>query len=90
MTSATSVRSRRLRSLAVVVGACHRADTSVVRASNSERDGSGEVAAWLSARALSASVTAARRASQRDSKLRATRRFSGSQAWNARSARSAS
>src|SRR6266566_4914574 len=50
--------------------------------------GSGASCAWVAARACSASACATSLASQRASRLRATRRFSGSQATNARSARS--
>ena len=39
VTSATRVRNSRLRSRGEVVGACHRAATSPVRASSSARDG---------------------------------------------------
>jgi Ni/Co efflux regulator RcnB len=89
VTSAMRVRSRRLRSLSLVVSAAHNTGRSVtVAASYSGLGGSGW--AWdCAARAALAWASSASAVSHRVSRLRATRRFSGSQARNAGSARAA-
>src|SRR6516164_8532467 len=90
VTSAIRVRSSRLRSLALVVGAFHRPGRSAASFSRSSRLGSGGSVSWAACSACSAWARAASLASQRASRERATSRFSGSTAQNARSARSAS
>ena len=80
VTSAIRVRSRRLRSLALVVGAFHRAGRSAASFSRSSRLGSGGSVSWAACSACSASARAASLASQRASRERATSRFSGSTA----------
>ena len=76
VTSATSVRSRRLRSLCEVVEAFQRRGRSDPSASSSARGGSGVVSRCSVANAASASAKALSFSSQRCSRLRATRRFS--------------
>ena len=90
VTSAISVLSSRFRSRAVVVGACQSAGRSAAILARLSRSGSGGSAARADSRACSASASAASFASQRASRVRATRRFSGSTWLKARSARSAS
>jgi len=63
--SAIRVRSRRLRSRAVVVGACHSAGRSAVSLARLARSGSGGRASWAAASACSASASAASLASHR-------------------------
>ena len=90
VTSASRVRSSRLRSLSLVVGADHRAGRSaMVAASWSGLGRAGWAERWV-ASAASASARPVSLVSHRASRVRATSRFSGSQARKARSARSAS
>ena len=87
--SLTNARSSRLRSLWEVLSAAHSAGRSCASASICSRDGSG-AGVVCSVSSASASRSSRSLVSQRVSRVRATRRFSGSQAWNARSARIAS
>jgi hypothetical protein len=88
--SAIRVRSSRLRSRSVVVGADHSWPKVVTAASSSARGGSGALAAVTVVSAASAAASSWSLASSRASRVRATSRFSGSQARRARSARPAS
>lgn len=90
VTSPSRVRSSRLRSLSLVVGAGHRAGRSATVAASWAGLGRSGRAERCAASAASASARSASLVSQRASRLRATSRFSGSQARKARSARSAS
>ncbi len=87
---AITVRSSRLRSLWLVVGACQSPGRSAVIFSSSARPGSVGSVSRVAASACPASARAASLASHRVSRLRAASRLSGSTAWKARSARSAS
>jgi len=84
------VTGQPLRTIADVVEAAHNAGRSMASASSSVRGGIDGTAALVTANAASASATAVSFASQRLSRLRATRRFSGSTASYCRRARSAS
>ena len=88
--SAIRVRSRRLRSLLLVAGACQSPGRSAASFSSSARPGSGGSVSRAASSACPASARAASLSSQRASRLRATSRFSGSTWQNARSARPAS
>jgi len=89
VTSASRVRSSRLRSLSLVVRAAHRAGRSAMVTVSWSGPGSSGRACACTASAASASARSVSLASHRASRLRATSRFSGSQARKARSARSA-
>jgi hypothetical protein len=79
VTSLIRARSSRLRSLSVVLFAAHSAGRSRASASSRAREGS-RVGAVCSASSASASASSRSLVSHRVSRLRATRRFSGSQA----------
>ena len=79
VTSAIRARSSRLRSFSDVLSAAQSAGTSRASASSCSREGSG-AGAVCSASSASASASSRSLCSQRVSTLRATRRFSGSQA----------